>query len=145
MGTNLLQAFKQVVKRSLSYVTKGYAVASLPLVFLGYASSIYYLAVENTAFLHSVFPSFTSFLIVAALTLPIACGLIGYAYYKRSILFKEELLINAESNPIQAHVQHQTIVVLIKMMERLGVEVPEEYLRLKRYWERIDNKRNWRP
>ena len=86
-------------KRALFYIRQGYSLASLPFVFLGYASSIYYLAIENISFLQSIFPRFSSFLIIAGLTLPILCGLIGYTYMKRSWLFRVASEIQMESNP----------------------------------------------
>ena len=86
-------------KRALFYIRQGYSLSSLPFVFLGYTSSIYYLAIEDISFLQSIFPRFSSFLIIAGLTLPILCGLIGYTYMKRSWLFRVASEIQMESNP----------------------------------------------
>jgi len=85
-------------KRTLYYIRQGYALASLPFVFMGYASSIYYLAIERITYLHEVFPSFSHFLTVAGLTLPLFCGLVGYIYVKRSFFFKEMIEIQLEAN-----------------------------------------------
>jgi len=90
---------KRAGKRALYYIRQGYSLASLPFVFVGYASSIYYLAIENIPFLHNVFPRFSTFLLIAGGTLPIFCGLIGYIYMKRSWLFREASKIQMESNP----------------------------------------------
>ena len=94
-----MRTIKRIGKRSLYYIRQGYALASLPFIFVGYASSIYYLAIENIPFLHRIFPRFGSFLAVAGLTLPIFCGLVGYVYMKRSWLFREASRVTMESNP----------------------------------------------
>jgi len=89
---------KRMLKRALYYTRQGYALASLPFVFMGYASSIYYLAIERITVLHEVFPSFSHFLTLAGLTLPLFCGLVGYVYVKRSFFFKEMIEIQLEAN-----------------------------------------------
>jgi len=94
-----MNSLKRAAKRALYYIRQGYSLASLPFAFLGYASSIYYLAIENIQFLHNIFPRFSSFLMVAVSTLPFLCGLIGYAYMKRSWFFREASEIQMESNP----------------------------------------------
>ena len=89
---------KRMLKRALYYVRQGYALASLPFVFMGYASSIYYLAIERINVLHEIFPSFSHFLTLAGLTLPLFCGLVGYVYVKRSFFFKEMIEVQLEAN-----------------------------------------------
>lgn len=94
-----MKSIKRIGKRSLYYIRQGYALASLPFIFIGYASSIYYLAIENIPILHSIFPRFSSFIIVAGCTLPLFCGLVGYVYMKRSWLYREASRVTMESNP----------------------------------------------
>jgi len=89
---------KRMLKRALYYIRQGYALASLPFVFMGYASSIYYLAIERITVLHRIFPSFSHFLTLAGLTLPLFCGLVGYIYVKRSFFFKEMIEVQLEAN-----------------------------------------------
>lgn len=120
---------KKILKRALHYVRQGYALASLPFVFLGYTSSIYYLAIENMPSLHTIFPRFHNFLIVAGLTLPILCGLIGYLYMKRSWLFRVSQEINVEANPYQT-VKIPPVSVpfweaLIKLCRQRGIDTAE--------------------
>jgi len=90
---------RKVLERSLYYFQQGYSFTSLPFAFLGYASSIYYLAVQNVPFLLGLFPSFSSFLLVAAATLPILCAAVGFVYMKRSWFFRAEQEVHAESTP----------------------------------------------
>lgn len=90
---------KKIFERSMYYFEKGYSFTATPFAFLGYASSIYYLAIQNIPVLKDLFPRFSDFLFLAVLTLPLLCGLVGYFYMKRSWLFKAEQEINMESNP----------------------------------------------
>lgn len=91
--------FKKIFKRGLFYIQQGYSIASLPFAFLGYASSIYYLAIQNIPFLEGIFPGFADFLVTAGIGLPILCGLVGYCYIKRSWLFKTAMIVQTEANP----------------------------------------------
>lgn len=94
----LYEFFKRAGKRALYYIKQGYSLVSLPFVFLGYAKSIDYLAIENTRFFHNIFRRFSLFPIVGGLTLPILCGLLGYVYIKCFWLFRVESDIQMDSN-----------------------------------------------
>jgi len=121
-----MNSLKRVAKRALYYIRQGYSLASLPFVFLGYASSIYYLAIENIPFLHSIFPRFSSFLIIAGVTLPILCGLIGYTYMKRSWLFRVASEIQTESNPYTTVKIAPVSLPLYKLLREIAIK--EGYL-----------------
>jgi len=112
----------RVGKRALFYIRRGYSLASLPFVFLGYASSIYYLAIENIPFLHRIFPSFSSFLILAGVTLPILCGLIGYTYMKRSWLFRVASEIQIESNPYTTEKIAPVSLPIYKLFKKIALK-----------------------
>ena len=85
--------------RSLFYMRQGYSLAALPFALLGYASSIYYLAIQNIPFLNRLFPHFSDFLLLAGITLPFACVFIGWVYMKRSFFFKTAQKVLVEANP----------------------------------------------
>lgn len=97
----IFRELKSIGKRSFFYIGQGYAVAALPFAFLGYASSIYYLAIGNLPDLNNLFPTFSSFLILAAITLPAMCCLVGYVYMKKSWLYRISQVVTVESNPYQ--------------------------------------------
>lgn len=113
---------KRVGKRLLFYVTQGYALASLPFVFLGYATSIYYLAIERISFINVLFPNFTSFLLVASVGLIGLCGLIGYVFMKRSWLYRESLEVTVESNPYHKYKVVPVYLPLIRLARDMADE-----------------------
>jgi len=140
----------RIGKRSLSYVWKGYSIASLPFAFFGYASSIYYLAITNISYLHDIFPHFSDFLVLAAVTLPIFCGLVGYIYMKRSWLFRADVIVQTESNPyvyksqpgkeiVMLPYQALWTKVMLRMLRNFDIVEPgeeqafEEYVQLLEY------------
>ena len=88
-----------MVKRFLFYFREGYGLASLPFAVLGYASSIYYLAVKDNPLILSVFPEFKYFLMVAGVGLPVFCAIVGWTYMKRSFFFKTKQDVMVEANP----------------------------------------------
>lgn len=114
--------FRKGAKRALYYIRQGYGLASLPLVFFGYASSIYYLAIENVPFLHRFFPSFSSFLLLAGTTLPIGCGFLGYFYMKRSWFFREAAEISTEANPYSTIKVAPVMVPIYKLWYEFAVK-----------------------
>lgn len=127
---------RRILKRALFYIITGYGLASLPFVFLGYASSIYYLAIGNIPFLHDLFPNFHIFLSVAAITLPILCGLVGYSYMKVFWFFKESQEITTESNPYSnikiAPVTIPYWIAAIELFKQHGIDTKELELIIKR-------------
>ena len=114
--------FKRVGKRLLFYILQGYHLATLPFVFLGYTTSIYYLAIENIPALHSLFPRFTDFIAVAGLTIPLFCGLVGYVYMKRSWLFKASMEVQTESNPYTTVKTTPVNIPSMKLFRRIAKE-----------------------
>jgi len=117
---------KRILKRALEYAQKGYGIASLPFAFLGYATSIYYLAIQNIPFLKAVFPQFRSFLAVAVITIPALCMLIGYAYMKRSWLFRTAREIQIEADPYATEkippVNLPMYYVLCELAKKQGID-----------------------
>lgn len=78
----------------------------------------YYLAIENYPILHSFFPSFLIYVLVAAsISIPLLI-LIGYIHYKKSNAFKAEADIYIESNP-----HTRRILLNTEMMLKLFVQV----------------------
>lgn len=88
----------KIIKRSLTYIRQGYSLASLPFTFVAYTSSIYYLMIVNVPVLHAYFPSFRNFILISGV-LFLIWGLIGYAYLKKTWLYRTFSEIMTESNP----------------------------------------------
>ncbi len=133
------------IKRSLFYAQKGYSLSSLPFMFLGYASSIYYLSIQNIPVLLKLFPHFTNFLIIAALSLPVFCIGVGYIFMKKSFLFKSELEVQIESNPIMAFNQHANTKNTLAIMKQFNIEPVPEYIASNKFWKRLNEKHRWKP
>jgi len=72
---------------------------SIPVAIIGYATSIYYLAVKNIPFLEMIFPSFIIFTLSGTLGVFVVSVIFGYWYFKRSPIYSRESRINTESNP----------------------------------------------
>ena len=86
--------------RSLFYYRIGYGTyLALPVSLFGYASSIYYLAINNVPTLKNVFPRFSEFLLLAFIILYPVASLIGWYHFKKSPFFKAQQDILAETNP----------------------------------------------
>ena len=59
----------------------------------------YYLAIEKIPELQVIFPSFSQYVVLVALTgIPILI-VIGYVHFKRSMAYKSEAAVGIESNP----------------------------------------------
>lgn len=72
----------------------------------------YYLAIENAAFLKTIFPNFTVYVIVLLVVgIPLLI-LVGYVHYKKSPAFKTEAVISFESNPPLYRVLQNTELTL---------------------------------
>ena len=92
--------FSRALLRSLFYYRIGYGVyLALPVSLFGYASSIYYLAINNIPFLKGLFPQFHKFLFMAFIIIYPLAALIGWYHFKKSPFFKAEQDILAETNP----------------------------------------------
>ena len=85
----------RALRRTLYYVTAGYAMVSMPFVFFGYVSSIYYLV----PFAKTLFPTFESFVSIAGTALIVGCYIVGWLYTKRTFLFREAQEVLTEANP----------------------------------------------
>jgi len=61
----------------------------------------YYLAIEKIPELETIFPTFSQYIIVVAMTgIPLLI-VIGYVHFKRSLAYKSEAAVGVESNPYQ--------------------------------------------
>jgi len=112
--------FKRILTRAFFYMRQGYSLASLPFALLGYASSIYYLAIKNIPLLEYFFPHFSDFLFLAAVTLPVSCVLLGWIYMKRSFLFRTAQEIIVESNPYNVSKIAPVVIPFWEMMSKLA-------------------------
>ncbi len=91
---------KKGVKRSWYYFRIGYSTyLSLPIVLLGYASSIYYLAIQNIPLLKTIFPRFHTFIVIVLIILFPMEAFFGWFHFRHSPFFEAEQEIVAESNP----------------------------------------------
>ena len=102
MGANTTKKIKwnRAFLRSLYYYRIGYGTyLALPVSLFGYASSIYYLAINNIPLLKNIFPRFHEFLLMAFLIIYPMGALVGWYHFKRSAFFKAERDILAEANP----------------------------------------------
>jgi len=145
MDRNIQKTVKKIAKRSLTYIQKGYTFGGLPLVFFGYMSSIYYLAITNIAFLKAIFPSFYIFLFTVSPLLVILCGIMGYGYYKKLWFYRQDITVCVESDPIQAHAQAVGIQEILRILKALNLKPSDEYLAMYEYWRQLDMKHKWKP
>ena len=92
--------WKRILVRSFFYFRIGYSTyLALPVSLLGYASAIYYLAIQNLPFLQFFFPKFTFFLIFGILVVSVLGISLGWFHYKRSPFYKAEQEIHVEASP----------------------------------------------
>jgi len=92
--------WSRALLRSLFYYRIGYGVyLALPVSLFGYASSIYYLAINNIPVLKGLFPQFHKFLLMAFIIIYPLASLIGWYHFKKSPFFKAEQDILAATNP----------------------------------------------
>lgn len=121
-----MRSLKLAFKRALHYYRQGYGLASIPFAVAGYASSIYFLAIQNIPFLLRLFPTFRDFVVVGIMTLPIFCVAVGYFYVKRSTMYTESIEVGVEANPYNwVKVGPMTAVLwekLIELFEKEGMD-----------------------
>lgn len=73
-------------KANLLYIFQtGYGLVSLPLGLFSFATTIYYLLVNNVAFLKDLFPQFWMFLIIGGLTGFPMIMLLGWVFIKSEL------------------------------------------------------------
>lgn len=76
-----MDAVKLPRKANLYYVFHtGYGLVNLPLSLLSFATTIYYLLVNNVGFLKEIFPQFWMFLVVGGLVGVPTCIAVGQWY-----------------------------------------------------------------
>jgi len=76
----------------------------------------YYLAIERIPTLVTIFPNFFQYiLIISTIGVPLLI-IVGYVHYKRTVAFKAESAVQAESNPYQRrNIVNITILVSLTM------------------------------
>jgi len=93
-------AFKRLLPRAWYYFRMGYTIyIAFAIGFFGSTSAIYYLAIKSVPVLQEVFPSYTLFLVIVALTFVPASIFAGWVHMKRSPMYRSEQDIAVESNP----------------------------------------------
>ena len=133
----------RIAKRSLSYFLKGYTVASIPLSFIGAASSAYYLFFEKSNILKNLFPSFTIFILSLGFPLIVFAGLVGYAYFKKTWLFRTDVEVQQESNEQVIITHYLGMWYELKLMEKLGVIPTKSFMERLDYWKMLYRATNW--
>lgn len=115
-----MKRLKRILKRALYYVMHGYAIGSLPLVFLGAVSSIYYLLISNIPFLKQTFPHLTTFLVPCIIILPILSGIVGFLFIKKLWFFRVARRIEVEANPYTTKIIPPISIAMWEMWVKLA-------------------------
>ncbi len=133
-----------VLYRWWQYFRQGYGIyLSLPVGILNFLTITYYLSMERISWLKVLLPQFSSFMLLALITvLPIAT-LLGWLHMKRTKLFSTEQIVITETNPITVHCQRVGMEMTIKVLEALKIPVDPSYQRLYEYWKHLDEKAGW--
>jgi len=110
----------------------GYSLyLSFPVAFIGYASSIYYLAIRNLPFLDGIFPHFYTFIIASLFILPPLGILLGWLHYKKALssFFKAEMDVQTEANPyatrIVTPVNIPSMKIMVQLARKHGIDTSE--------------------
>lgn len=114
---------KKLFLRSWFYFRFGYSTyVSFPTSLIAYASSIYYLAIQNLPFLHNFFPHFYVFILFALVVLPPASAFFAWMHFKRvlSPFYKAELDIGVEANPYSMTITTPVNLALFKTVSDLA-------------------------
>lgn len=144
MKTNLNKDIMlRIGKRSFLYILAGYTIAFIPLNFVGAASSAYYLFISNNSLLSYLFPSFFSFLLVSGFPLVLFAGFVGYAYLKKTWLFRTNMEIQQESNSQIIINQFVLMESRLMVMQKLGIEPTADFMRRLEYWKVLYDKVEW--
>jgi len=101
----------------------GYSLyLSFPVAFIGYASSIYYLAIKNLPFLDVIFPHFHIFVVISLFVLPPFGILLGWLHYKKALssFFKAEMDVQTEANPYATKITTPINIPPMKVMTQLA-------------------------
>jgi len=95
----------------------------------------YYLAIEKIPELQIIFPSFSQYIIIVAMTGIPMLVVIGYAHFKRTLAYKSEAAVGIESNPygirnlinseINLKLNLQILQILMKNAKNLNVSEKE--------------------
>lgn len=134
---------KRILKRSLSYMMKGYAFASIPFIFIGYASNIYYQLIVNFDFLQKLFPTFENFLFTVLIPIIISSGLLGYAYFKKLWFFKADTEIQQEANDQNVINTYLGMESTLQILKKLNITPTPNFLKRLNYWKDLFEKIEW--
>ncbi len=117
---------KRLIPRSLKYFRIGYShVLHLPFALVGYATTFYYLAIENIPFLKELFPQFRDFILLGLVVLYPLAALIGWIWlkWKLKAFYEAEMDINVEANPYASEKFNPVMRVLAETI----LEIAEEH------------------
>jgi len=114
---------QRIIFRVWYYFRNGWATYfAFLLAAINSLTVTYYLAIEEVPFLSSIFPTFTSYIIiVTAIGIPLLTG-IGYIHFKKTQARKAEVDIAMETDPYRRRfiVNTEAILTLnLKMLELL--------------------------
>ncbi len=100
MATNLDGKNRQrIFGRLKLYFTVGHNLVLYIPWFLTQTTIWYYLLIESIPSLKAAFPHYYMFFIIFIACYPVAVGLLGYWYVRRSELYPTELSISMKQNP----------------------------------------------
>lgn len=118
-----MEKVKRITLRSWFYFRTGYGTyLSLAVGIVSNAIAVYYLAVQNIPFLQSMFPRFSTFLVVGLVSIGISGTLFGWLHYKRALrpFYKAEQDILVETNPYATEIISPVNMPLYKILSELA-------------------------
>lgn len=127
------------------YFRDGFGILTLPLSVISFATTTYYLAIDNIAFLKIVFPNFYVYLIAIGLFVPPIGIIFGWLQYKRMGLFGSQIKIATESNPIAAYTLMLSYENMFDMRKKLGLPITPELQEVYEYYKRLHERWQWSP
>lgn len=137
---------KEILIRSWYYYPTGYGrYISYPLGIIGFATSIYYLAIRNIPFLAAIFTQFHVFVVLVMVVVYSLGAIIGWWHFHKSPFFKKEQEIIAESNPFAYDTLQRISLPTWKLFRQMALnngmrdvveEMDEIIQRSIKHWER---------
>lgn len=127
----------KMLRKMVFYFQNAYTLVNIPFSFIGFTSSIYYLAVKNIDWLYNYFPTYEVFLKISVLFAFIMM-LIGYINVKIG-LYQETIEQSQENNPYLnykiARVQIPMYEAHIQFYDMMGIDTSrmKKILEVSRY------------
>jgi len=109
---------------------------AFPVTVLTFTVSVYYLLIEQVPLLVQFFPRYYLFLMAGLLIGTPLSVFLGWLHNKRGFLATEQT-IALENNPVAVRHTIATMEASLIVMEKLGVEVPKDFLEVLDYWKRV--------